>query len=97
MSLAIVIGVGVPVNVTPNSVRKVRIDIEVLQLIFGRIPSPGLSFAKDGASQPIAFDRLMFHLATFAGDSSIQDDGPSLALGACIDIDSLTIDRADLK
>ena len=75
--MAIVISVGLPVDVAPDTVRKEGIHIHLFQLIFWRVPSAGRSFAKDRARLPIAFDRLMFHLATFFSHSAVQDLGPS--------------------
>lgn len=97
MSLAIIVDVSIAINVAPNTVGKIRIHIQVFQLFLWWIPSSRRSFAKDGTSQPIAFDRLMFHLATLPGDSSIQDLRPSLTLSAGIDINTFSIQRTNLK
>ena len=68
--LTIVLGIGLVVGVAPHPVREVGIHLFIGQFLFGRVPLAGGRFAKDSAGQPTAFDRLMFHLATFTEDQA---------------------------
>ena len=95
--LAIIIGVTLPVNVAPNSVRKVRVDVQVLQFLFRRVPGSRGSFAKNGTCNPIALDGLMLDLAAFRSNEAIKSLGPCGTLFACVNVNALSIKGANLE
>lgn len=97
MVLAVIIGIGFPINVAPNPVWEIGVDVQVFQLFSGRIPGSGLSFAENCTSHPIAFDRLVFHLFTLADHLAFENFGPFLALGGCVDLNAFPVQRTDLN
>ena len=82
----------------PDSVREVRVHVELLQLVPRGVPGPGLGLAEDGAGQPGALDRLVLDLPPLALKGHIvQDLGPLPALEAGVVLDAPLLFRADLE
>ena len=95
--MTIIIGISFPVNVAPNSVRKVRVDVQVLQFLFRRVPGSRGSFAKNGTCNPIALYGLMLDLAAFRSNEAIKSLGPCGTLFACVNVNVLSIKGANLE
>ena len=82
--LAIIVGIGLAVNVAPCAGRKIGINVDIFQFFFRRVPGTRWRFAENSAREPVTLNGLVFDLSAFAGHRAVEDLGPSFALRGCV-------------